>query len=106
MKWLHLYFAGALEITWAVAMKKSNGFTVIIPSIITGVGYIASAVFLAIALKQLPLGTAYAMWTGMGIVGTTVLGIFLFNEKLSVPQVVCVILIVIGIAGLKILGKE
>ena len=106
MKWLYLFLAGALEITWAVAMKKSNGFTVIIQSIITGVGYIASAVFLAIALKQLPLGTAYAMWTGMGIVGTTLLGIFLFNEKLSVPQVVCVILIVIGIAGLKILGKE
>ena len=56
-------------------------------------------------LKQLPLGTAYAMWTGMGIVGTTLLGIFLFNEKLSVPQVVCVILVVIGIAGLKVLGK-
>lgn len=106
MKWLYLFLAGALEITWAVAMKKSNEFTAIIPSIITGVGYIASAVFLAIALKQLPLGTAYAMWTGMGIVGTTLLGIFLFNEKLSVPQVVCVILIVIGIAGLKILGKE
>lgn len=106
MKWLYLFLAGALEITWAVAMKKSNGFTVIIPSIITGVGYIASAVFLAIALKQLPLGTAYAMWTGMGIVGTTLLGIFLFNEKLSVPQVFCVILIVIGIVGLKILGKE
>ena len=106
MKWLYLFLAGALEITWTVAMKKSNGFTVLIPSIITGVGYIASAVFLAIALKQLPLGTAYAMWTGMGIVGTTLLGIFLFNEKLSVPQVVCVILIVIGITGLKILGKE
>ncbi len=106
MKWLYLFLAGALEIAWAVAMKKSNGFTVLIPSIITGVGYIASAVFLAIALKQLPIGTAYAMWTGMGIVGTTLLGIILFNEKLSVPQVVCVILIVIGIAGLKILGKE
>lgn len=106
MKWFYLLLAGALEITWAVAMKKSNGFTVLIPSIITGVGYIASAVFLAIALKQLPLGTAYAMWTGIGIVGTTLLGIFLFNERLSIPQVVCVILIVIGIAGLKILGKE
>ena len=99
MKWFYLLLAGALEITWAVAMKKSNGFTVLIPSIITGVGYIASAVFLAIALKQLPLGTAYAIWTGMGIVGTTLLGIFFFNEKLSVPQVACVILIVIGIAG-------
>ena len=78
MKWFYLFLAGAVEITWAVAMKKSNGFTVLIPSIITGVG----------------------------IVGTTLLGIFLFNEKLSVPQVVCVILIVIGITGLKILGKE
>ena len=87
-------------------MKKSNGFTVLIPSIITVVGYIASAVFLAIAMKRLPLGTAYAMWTGMGIVGTTLLGVFLFKEKLSVPQVVCVMLIVIGIVGLKILGKE
>ena len=106
MRWIYLFIAGALEITWAVAMKMSNGFTLRIPSIITGMGYIASAVFLAIALKQLPLGTAYAMWTGMGIVGTTLLGIFLFHEKLSVPQVICVMLIVIGIAGLKILAKD
>lgn len=70
------------------------------------VGYVASAIFLAFALKQLPLGTAYAMWTGMGIVGTTLLGIMLFNEKLSVPQVICVILIVVGITGLKVLSKE
>ena len=106
MKWIYLLIAGALEITWAVAMKMSNGFTVLIPSIVTGAGYIASAVFLAIALRQLPLGTAYAMWTGMGILGTTLLGVFLFHEKLSVPQVICVILIVVGIAGLKILAKE
>ena len=106
MRWIYLLIAGALEITWAVAMKMSNGFTVLIPFIITGVGYIASAVFLAIALKQLPLGTAYAMWTGMGIVGTTLLGVFLFHEKLSIPQVICVILIVVGIAGLKILAKD
>ena len=106
MRWIYLLIAGALEITWAVAMKMSNGFSVLMPSIIAGVGYIASAVFLAIALKQLPLGTAYAMWTGMGIVGTTLLGVFLFHEKLSVPQVICVILIVVGIAGLKILAKE
>ena len=65
MKWIYLFIAGALEITWAVTMKMSNCFTVLIPSIITGVGYIASAVFLSIALRQLPLGTAYAMWTGM-----------------------------------------
>ena len=106
MKWIYLFIAGALEVTWAVTMKMSNGFTVLIPSIITGVGYIASAVFLAIALRQLPLGTAYAMWTGMGIVGTTFLGVLLFHEKLTVPQIVCVILIVVGIVGLKILAKD
>ena len=106
MKWIYLLIAGALEITWAVTMKMSDGFTLLIPSIITGAGYIASAVFLSIALKQLPLGTAYAMWTGMGIVGTTLLGIILFHEKLTIPQVICVILIVIGITGLKILAKE
>ena len=80
-------------------------------AIITHVAFYAGwlkswAVFLSIALRQLPLGTAYAMWTGMGIVGTTLLGIFLFNEKLSVPQVICVILIVVGIAGLKLLAKD
>ena len=106
MKWFYLFIAGVLEITWAVTMKMSNGFTLLLPSIITGIGYIASAVFLSIALKQLPLGTAYAMWTGMGIVGTTLLGIILFRDKLTIPQVICVILIVVGIAGLKILAKE
>ncbi len=106
MKWFYLFLAGALEITWAVAMKKSDGFTVLIPSIITVVGYVASAVFLALALKQLSLGMAYAMWTGMGIVGTTLLGIILFKEKISVPQLVCIVLIVIGIIGLKILDKD
>ena len=95
MKWIYLLIAGALEITWAVAMKMSIGFTVLIPSIVTGVGYIASAVFLAIALRQLPLGTAYAMWTGMGIVGTTMLGIFLFHEKLTVAQIICVAIFVL-----------
>ncbi len=78
----------------------------LIPSVITVVGYIASAVFLALALKHLPLGTAYAMWTGFGIVGTTVLGVLLFNERLSIPQVICVILIVIGIVGLKLLSPS
>jgi len=106
MQWIILLLAGLFEIGWAIAMKYSDGFTVLLPSVITAVGYIASAVFLSMALKQLPLGTAYAMWTGMGIVGTTVLGVFLFQEKLSVSQVICVILILVGIIGLKILAKE
>jgi len=106
MHWIFLLFAAILEVSWAIAMKYSDGFSVLVPSIITVVGYILSAVFLSLALKQLPLGTAYAMWTGFGIIGTSVLGIFLFNEKLTVPQVICVILIVVGIVGLKLLGKE
>lgn len=106
MKWFFLFLAGILEVTWACAMKFSNGFTVLPASAVTVIGYIFSAVFLALALKQLPLGTAYAMWTGFGIVGTSVLGIVLFHEKLSFPQVICIVLIVIGIAGLKLLAKE
>ena len=106
MHWIFLLLAATFEVSWAIAMKYSDGFSVLVPSIITVVGYILSAVFLSLALKQLPLGTAYAMWTGFGIIGTSVLGIFLFNEKLTVPQVICVILIVVGIVGLKLLGKE
>ena len=106
MQWIMLLLAGIFEIGWAIAMKYSNGFTVLFPSVITVIGYILSAVFLALALKQLPLGTAYAMWTGFGIIGTSVLGIFLFQEKLTVPQIICVLLIVIGIVGLKLLGKN
>ncbi|KAG4108818.1 cation/cationic drug transporter [Neocallimastix lanati (nom. inval.)] len=105
-RWLNLFLAGVLEVTWACAMKYSKGFTVLIPSIITAVGYIASALFLSLALKHLPLGTAYAMWTGFGIVGTSVLGIFLFHEKLSIPQIICVIMIIAGIAGLKLLSND
>lgn len=106
MQWIMLILAGIFEVTWALAMKFSNGFTVLVPSIITAVGYIASAVFLAIALKQLPLGTVYAMWTGFGIIGTSVLGVLLFHEKLSFLQVICILLIVAGIVGLKLLSKD
>ena len=106
MHWIFLFLAAIFEVSWAIAMKYSDGFSVLVPSIITVIGYILSAVFLSLAVKQLPLGTAYAMWTGFGIIGTSVLGVFLFNEKLTVPQVICVILIVVGIVGLKLLGKE
>ena len=104
MEWIMLLLAGAFEVGWAAAMKMSEGFTRPIPSLITAVGYILSAVFLSMALKKLPLGTAYAMWTGFGIVGTSLLGIFLFHEALSTAQIFCVLLIAAGIAGLKLLG--
>ena len=102
MEWIMLLLAGIFEITWAVAMKYSEGFTKLLPSVVTAVGYLASAVFLALALKKLPLGTAYAMWTGFGIVGTAVLGVLLFHETMSITQVICVLLIVTGIVGLKL----
>ncbi len=104
MHYLMLLLAGIFEVSWAFAMKLSDGFSKPIPSIITGVGYILSAVFLSLALKKLPLGTAYAMWTGFGIVGTTLLGIAIFHESVSLPQIICVILIVCGIVGLKLLS--
>jgi len=103
MQWIMLLLAGILEITWAYFMKLSNGFTKVVPSIATLVFYVLSAVFLSQALKKLPLGTAYAMWTGFGIVGTSVLGIFLFKETLNAAQIICIVLIVCGIVGLKIL---
>ena len=105
MEWIMLLLDGASEITWAMSMKLSEGFSKVVPTIITVVFYIASAVFLSIALKKLPLGTAYALWTGMGIIGTTLCGVLLFKEILSPAQIICIVMIVAGIAGLKILGN-
>ena len=104
MEWIYLLVAGILEVIWAVFMKMSEDFTRIAPSIITGIGYIASAVFLAFALRKLPIGTAYAMWTGFGILGTTILGTLLFRETITLPQTYCIIMIAAGIAGLKLLA--
>ena len=105
MKWIILAAAGGLEVEWAVAMKYSEGFTRPLPTILTIIGYIASAVFLSIARRHLPLRTAYALWTGIGILGTTILGTLLFRESLSLPQVICVLMILAGIAGLRIMSK-
>ena len=106
MKWLMLLLAGIFEIIWAIAMKYSNGFTVLIPSIVTAITYILSAVFLALALRYLPLGVAYVMWVAFGIIGTTILGVFLFSEKLTVLQIISIILIIIGVIGLKLFAKQ
>ena len=106
MSWILLIIAGVLEIFWAIEMKYSNGFTVIMPTILTIIGYIATAVFLSLAIRKLPLGTAYAAWTGIGIIGTSVLGVFLFKERLTLPQVICILLIVAGIMGLRLLGEN
>lgn len=104
MQWILLLFAGFSEVTWAVAMKYADGFTKPLPTAVTVVFYILSAIFLSMALKKLPLGTAYAMWTGFGIIGTTLLGVLLFKEVLNIQQIICIIMIVLGIIGLKVLG--
>ena len=106
MKWLMLLLAGIFEVIWAIAMKYSNGFTVLIPSIVTAITYILSAVFLALALRYLPLGLAYVMWVAFGIIGTTILGVLLFSEKLTVLQIISIILIIIGVIGLKLFAIQ
>ena len=105
MSWLILLLAGAAEVTWAIGLKYTDGFKNPLPSVITIIGYIASLLLLELAIKKLPLGTAYAVWTGIGIVGTSVLSVILFKEHLSAAQLFCVFLIIGGIAGLKILAK-
>ncbi|MGI6535774.1 MAG: DMT family transporter [Eggerthellaceae bacterium] len=105
MEWIFLLLAGASEVTWATAMKASEGFSKTGPAAITIIGLALSMIFLALALKNLPLGTAYAIWTGIGIVGTSILSVFLFNEAISPAQVICIILIATGIVGLRLLAE-
>ena len=106
MKWLMLIVAGLLEMGWAIGLKYSQGFTKLIPSIFTIVGMIASFYFLSLALKSLPLGTAYAIWTGIGTVGTVTLGIILFKEPIDITRLICIGFIVVGIVGLKVVSPN
>lgn len=101
-----MVIAGLLEVGWALGLKYSQGFTRIGPSIATVLGMIASFYFLALALRTLPLGNAYAIWTGIGTVGTVLVGIVLFKEPLDAMRLLCILLIVGGIAGLKLLANE
>lgn len=104
MHWMFLLIAGLFEISWAIGLKFTHGFTQVIPSILTVIGMIASFYFLALALKHLPLGTAYAIWTGIGTIGTVILGIILFKEPVSAMRLVCIAFIISGIMGLKLLA--
>lgn len=104
MEWIHLLIAGMFEISWAIGLKYSHGFSQIIPSIITVVCMILSFYFLALAIKSLPLGTAYAVWTGIGTMGTVILGIILFKEPATALRLGCILLIICGITGLKLLS--
>ena len=104
MAWLLLFIAGLLEVGWAVGLKYTEGFTRLIPSVLTLLSMTASVGMLALALKELPMGTAYAVWTGIGAVGTAVLGMYLFGDPATVARIACIGLIVAGIAGLKLVS--
>ncbi|MBK5240358.1 quaternary ammonium compound efflux SMR transporter SugE [Clostridium sp.] len=103
MEWLYLVVAGVFEVEWAIGLKYSKGFTKLMPSLFTIVGMVASFYFLSLSLKKLPLGTAYAIWTGIGTVGTVILGAVLFKESFDIMRVICIALIVSGIVGLKLI---
>lgn len=104
--WMILLLAGLCEVGWAVGLKYTDGFTRLGPSAGTLAAMVASVVLLGWSLKALPLGTAYAVWTGIGAVGTAVLGIVLFSESREMARLVCIGLIVAGILGLKILSPK
>jgi quaternary ammonium compound-resistance protein SugE len=102
MPWTLLFVAGLFEVAWAIGLKTTDGFTRVVPTALTVGAMIASVVLLGLAMKQLPVGTAYAVWTGIGSFGTVVLGIVLLGESAAPLRLVCLGLIVLGILGLKL----
>jgi quaternary ammonium compound-resistance protein SugE len=102
--WLLLSIAGLFEVGWAIGLKYTEGFTRLVPSALTLVSMALSVVLLGLALKSLPVGTAYAVWTGIGTVGTALLGIYLFGEPATALRLTCIGLIVAGIFGLKLVA--
>ncbi len=104
MAWFCLLLAGLLEIGWAVGLKQTEGFTRLWPSIATVAAMIASFALLAFALKTIPIGTAYAVWTGIGAAGTAIVGMIWFSESREVLRVLCIVLIIAGAVGLKLVS--
>jgi quaternary ammonium compound-resistance protein SugE len=102
MAWLMLFIAGLMEIGWAIGLKYTEGFTRLVPSVLTLAAMLISIVLLGLALKTLPVGTAYARWTGIGAVGTAILGIVLLGDPATVARLASIGLIVAGIVGLKL----
>jgi quaternary ammonium compound-resistance protein SugE len=102
MAWMYLTVAGLFEIAWAIGLKYTDGFTRLLPSLWTVASMILSIVLLGLALRTLPVGTAYAVWTGIGAIGTAALGIYLFGEPATVARLLCIGLILAGIVGLKL----
>ncbi len=104
MAWLYLFIAGLFEIGWAIGLKYTHGFTRLVPTVLTLASMAVSLGLLGLALKSLPVGTAYAVWTGIGTVGTAILGILLLGEPATALRLACIGLIVAGIVGLKLVA--
>ncbi|ARM88575.1 quaternary ammonium compound-resistance protein SugE 1 [Rhizobium sp. CIAT894] len=102
MAWFLLFLAGLFECGWAIGLKYTEGFTRPLPTALTVISMVVSVVLLGLAVKHLPIGTAYAVWTGIGTVGTVLLGVWLLGDEASVSRLACIMLIVGGIAGLKL----
>ena len=106
MNWMLLVIAGLLEVGWAIGLKYSHGFTRLWPSVWTAIAIVVSTVLLSVAMRSLPAGTAYAVWTGIGTVGTVILGIVLLGEPATLARVTCIALVLLGIIGLKVFSPE
>jgi quaternary ammonium compound-resistance protein SugE len=102
MAWIYLFIAGLFEVAWAIGLKYTEGFSRLVPSLLTLAAMALSMALLGLALKTLPVGTAYAVWTGVGAVGTAMLGIYLFDDPATIARISSIALIVAGIVGLKV----
>ncbi len=106
MAWIFLTIAGVFEIAWAIGIKYTQGFTRLWPSVLTIAAMVVSFYFLARSLKTIPVGTGYAVWTGIGAAGTAIFGIILFGESRNLPRILCVALIIAGVVGLKMTSEN
>ena len=104
MYWIILFLAGLFEVVWAVGLKTVDGLSKILPIIVTVVGMLLSFALLYVAMKKIPLSVSYAIWTGIGTVGTVIFGIFYFHEPTSILHIICVGMIICGIIGLRLLS--
>lgn len=105
MAWVILGVAGILEIAFAICMKWSDGFTRLVPGVLTVATGLSSVILLSLSLRALPMGTAYAVWTGIGAAGTAILGVVLLDEFASPPRLLCIALILAGVIGLKLVSE-
>ncbi|KZM56191.1 DMT family transporter [Geobacillus stearothermophilus] len=106
MAWVYLVVAGIFEIVWAISLKYTAGFTRLWPSVVTIAGMAASFYFLSMATKTLPIGTAYAVWTGIGALGAVIIGMLFLNEPVTVPRVIFLLFILVGLIGLKLTSGQ